>query len=90
MEKSKAIMQDMYGDDIKIGDKIRAIVRSGTENHILNCWPNFKIDLSEPVTVHKDKRGVLMAGKISLKSYKNRLIELVNSKKMNCGSNRNN
>ena len=77
MGKSKAIMQDMHGNNIKIGDKIRAISIGGTENHILNCWPNFKIDLSEPVTVHKDKRGVLMAGKISLKSYNNRLIELV-------------
>jgi len=69
-------MKDMHGNEIKEGCKIRAIVYGRTNNHILNCFPNFNIDLSEPVTVRKDERGILMAGQISLSSYKNRLIEL--------------
>jgi ligand-binding sensor protein len=70
-------MKDIHGNEIKEGCRIQAIVRGQTSNHILNCNHNFKIDLSEPVTVRKDERGVLMAGQISLSSYENRLIELV-------------
>ncbi len=72
-------MKDRYGNIIKIGCKIKAPIIGETDNHLLYCNGNFKIDLSEPVTVYKDDRGVLMAGSISLSSYKNRLIEVVNA-----------
>jgi len=70
-------MKDRYGKEVKIGDKIKATIICKTDNHYLRCNGGYKIDLSEPVIVRKDERGVLMAGWISLISYKNRIFEIV-------------
>jgi hypothetical protein len=69
-------MKDRFGNTINIGDRIVAI-KTGYDNHLLKCHNGFCIDLSDPVTVRVDDRGILMAGCVSLNSYSNRLFEIV-------------
>lgn len=59
-------------EDVEVGDKIRA------KGSYLRCNGGFDIDLSDWVTVRKRDDGVLMAGWLSLSSYANKNIEILN------------
>ena len=71
----KEVVQKVNYSDIEIGDIIRAKVIGLTNQHFLNCNGGFKIDLSQFVTVHKNEKGLLMAGGVSLLSFKHKIIE---------------
>lgn len=64
-------------DEVKEGNKIRALIIGRTNNHILKCNDGFCFDLSEVVTVRRNKDGVLYAGQLSLSSYANSIIEII-------------
>jgi hypothetical protein len=55
--------KDRHGNPVFIGDMVYS-------PYPLHCNHGFSIDLSEPVTVRVDEQGVIMAGGVSLKSFR--------------------
>jgi hypothetical protein len=60
-------------DDVKVGDIISAKPGVGPYHHFLVFQDGFKIDLSPAVMVG-EVNGVMMAGGVSLLSFKNKII----------------
>lgn len=64
-------LTDKYGNEVKFGDKIKAL----PPNDKLQCNGNYRIDLSDWCEV-KLIDGKVKVGYLSAESYHNRIIEI--------------